>query len=65
MSSVEELIKALVTARDHIKQNHKATAWHNDPAAWKIITEVIEPAIKKSRSPAVSNGVCESPQQEN
>lgn len=40
------LREALEAARDHIKLNHKATAWHNDPAAWEIITKVIEPALK-------------------
>jgi hypothetical protein len=44
---VVELEKVLREARDHIRLNHKATAWHNDPAAWHIIKNIIDPALSQ------------------
>jgi hypothetical protein len=45
----DEVREALEAALAHIKLNHKSTAWHNDPQAWKIIKEVIEPALAAYR----------------
>jgi hypothetical protein len=47
---MDEILKALEACREYVRFNHKATAWHNDREAYAIMTEVIEPAIKKARS---------------
>lgn len=45
---MNDLVKALEAAREHIRLNHKSTAWFNDREAWEIITKVIDPALKKA-----------------
>ena len=47
-SVMDEILKALEACRQYVRFNHKATAWHNDREAYEIMTNVIEPAIKKA-----------------
>lgn len=45
---MNEILEALEACRQYVRFNHKATAWHNDREAYEIMTDVIEPAIKKA-----------------
>lgn len=51
------MLAALQAAEQYIKRNHRANGgWWNDPAAWKIITETIEPTLKAAQASPVPEG---------
>lgn len=44
-AKVRQLRAALEACREHVRLNHKASAWWNDSAVWRLINDHIDPAL--------------------